>query len=285
MSVLLTFGDAEYLHNMRRSLFHNILYALHHGHAFVIDDTSHNHDPSGYRFPSAHFEKMYTVLDNLPRYDGVIWIDADIQLLRQEVDIFSVVRSSPDAHLTLADHSAAHNNGLFYLRSSAWSTHFVRRWIEVSQQYPNGVWQDQSSFTLVLIEHLNSTFPGAYTGACHTKEAAESRRTAACLREQLEALGRPYNARMHLGPISILPQNVSGYRINQWYFGHFEEGGAITYHHPFPDWVADDYYRGGDVAVHTKAHGFAATMKSAWQKLQALQPVMDEFLASQQRAG
>ncbi len=97
-----------------------------HGLQYIAANNTKYIDP---RLP-AQWWKCHIMIDWLPQFDWLLWIDADALFCDPELDLLSYIREAPSGTELIAAQdidASLFNTGVFWLRNSSWSLHFMER--------------------------------------------------------------------------------------------------------------------------------------------------------------
>ena len=250
-TLLMTFGDTNHISKLSRPVLMNILFAIRNGIGFHLDTRADFPDVPG---DDKHFYKIFALKrafeENL-HCKNFIWVDTDTVILDQgDTMLSSMLNVAAYQDLILTDHSDNLNNGVFMIRRSPWSLQFIEDWIAVSKQYHGDfIYSDQGSMYIIMLRHISNWVLESQQHKCHyvdCEKDANIRKTSLhlCMRKYIDCLGFTYNNRAQMGKIAILRQDIPASRFNQWSFG--------GRNHIYGNWLNDDYYRNGDLLVHSK---------------------------------
>ena len=230
-------------------------YAVYYGYAYILDMDGAHEVPCGENLHlGVLFHKILAVQRHLKDYPAIVWIDTDATVMSEpRPDIFHyLLFSDPNsslADLIMADHYDNINNGVMLLRNSKWTHEFLDLWWRKSWAYGCRLewWGDQNSLYLSMIEALEESHPVTPWMApehCPDPATCHEHNWHHCLNDQMSCRGFGYNNRTCMGHFSILPQSEALYRINQWYIP-----GPLS-----KRWKEENFYKRGDVVVHSKHH-------------------------------
>ncbi|KAG2427190.1 hypothetical protein HXX76_010909 [Chlamydomonas incerta] len=186
------------------------------------------------------------------RNDVVVWIDSDLILTdASKTDVIGeILADKAGFDFIIADQSDNLNTGIFIVRRTPWVHQFLDTVWRTGLHYRHDIlFCDQGVIYLIMLNYIADTFANRTSGGYrYDNECAPERKPAKaihyCTNDVLARYGFTYNNRDNVGKICILPQNQAKYRINQWYFGPGVR--------PYSNWNDADYYREGDLGVHTK---------------------------------
>ena len=133
-------------------------YALQHNYTYVVDE----HAAAAGLTHGSHWAKMYAVARNLRFFDWVAWVDADVMLKQTAVKLETFVDDNYD--VIVADDANGNNNGIFFLRRSAWGYYFLHRWFQ--QRLQIDVVQDNGPWMEALLHVAHKSYNKHYSGEC-----------------------------------------------------------------------------------------------------------------------
>ena len=101
-----------------------------------------------YRARHPAWERLPLILNNLPKYDYLIWIDADAFFYRDAKDITEIIHTYPKANFIFSrdKDNKAINSGFFIVKNDEYSLMFLRKWAYDEKLYRNNTkpyWWDQ----------------------------------------------------------------------------------------------------------------------------------------------
>jgi hypothetical protein len=243
---ILQSGTPDYLSTWNAPILNNLCYAMHAGIPLVLDTI----DPNDAKQMSGYYQKIKIYQQHVNDHNALLWLDLDTIIQTNDSRHFhGILDDFPRHQLIMADHSIWLNNGVFMFRRSEWTNQLLKRWWELSEANTDYTWNDNGSMYDLIVEALNEEAVKKGLKPCENRCGKDGVRQkssdlANALKDGLECLGMPYNHRhdSFSDKIAILPQNVTKYRINQWYM----------HHRLFDFWVNDDYFRAGDIIAHAK---------------------------------
>uniref|UniRef100_A0A7S1XDJ5 Nucleotide-diphospho-sugar transferase domain-containing protein n=1 Tax=Compsopogon caeruleus TaxID=31354 RepID=A0A7S1XDJ5_9RHOD len=239
-AILSAASDVEHMERYSTFSLVKACYALHHEEIFLLRLFSLPQHPS---MRESHFLKIPTVLETLKSFDVVMWMDTDTLFMRFDHNVFDSIENNT-AGFILADHSAQINNGVFFVRAGEWTNRFLNRWVEPDKSTGfMWCWQDNGSMYAAFAEELCREAGHSPCLAFDSILRQHNCLIDHVLNKQLEDLSKPYGHREQIGGICLLPQHINENRINRHYFNG-------TWPHML--WTTEDYYREGDIVMHTK---------------------------------
>ena len=135
----------------------------------------HDHTAYVYReslYPGVHptWQKARVVLNHLASHKGVVWVDADSLILRQEKTVFADLFAGPKKlHVSrdFAQGSAAFNGGVIAFKSDPWTFEVLKDWDRFAcENKPSKLW-DHGSDQKVLSDLILSRDPKAQFHQAH----------------------------------------------------------------------------------------------------------------------
>jgi len=111
------------------------------------------------KFNNRHsaWERLPLLLDNISKFDYLIWIDADAFFYNDANNIIDVINNNLNVNFIFSNDIGNNNinTGLFIVKNSAYSVEFLTRWAldeELYKNNPHPYWWDQG----VLIYMFNN---------------------------------------------------------------------------------------------------------------------------------
>jgi hypothetical protein len=140
--VIKNYGDINYAINKKYCEKYNI-------------DIIVSHTNKYFRRHSA-WARLPLILDNIEKYDYLIWIDADALLYNNATNIIDIIKENIDYNFIFSNDVGNNNinTGIFIVKNSQYSIDFLHKWaydndLYVNNSYPG--WWDQG----VLIDMFN----------------------------------------------------------------------------------------------------------------------------------
>lgn len=245
-AVIASFGEDSFANQWQLSLLNNVCYAVRHKLPFVYSSEHLRTEELKQKKLKSHHEKILLVQKLLKSHQYVLWIDLDAAILdKGETDIFTSIARQSDANLLMVDHSHSVNNGVFFLRQRPWTFEFLDQWIKDSIENPDVLFFDNGSMYMTILSELGKNCSKITKPVCQ-----EYSHVSKCLQGTLKSCNWTYQNRERIGTgeISFLNSQKSQFRFNQWYFENYF--GRQLF--PYQEWNQNDYYREGDLVVHTK---------------------------------
>lgn len=105
---------------------HNIsTYCYKYNYAFIAYDTVFNEEVS------MCWNKIAAILQNLHKYDFLVWIDADAIINNMDITIESIIRIDPNKELYLCEDISVEyeciNSGVMIIKNTEWTEHLFRK--------------------------------------------------------------------------------------------------------------------------------------------------------------
>ena len=146
-----------------------------------------------------YWSKLYVVARYLRYFDWVAWMDADVIVKRTDVALEDFLEAGYD--VVVSDAPDGSNNGIWFVRRSAWGYYFLQRWFnERTHIYfvsDNGPWME------ALVHLVHEFHNKTYAGECVRRNADRQNRITnhggycACYDAILAGLGAPVGRRRH----------------------------------------------------------------------------------------
>jgi hypothetical protein len=125
-------------------------YCQRHGYTYLC-----RHDPDPLRPP--HWGKIQWLLEYLPAYDWICWLDADTLIERPETRLESFIEAAGEKDIAIAfDRDVwVFNTGVFLVRHNPWVLDFLQRvWNREDLIFAN--WFDQAAFNAEIdVAHVH----------------------------------------------------------------------------------------------------------------------------------
>jgi len=103
------------------------------------------------------WERLPLILDNISKFDYLIWIDADAFFYNDAGNIIDIINKNNNVNFIFSDDMSSNNNvntGIFIVKNSEYSINFLKKWAydeELYNENPYPYWWDQG----VLVHMIN----------------------------------------------------------------------------------------------------------------------------------
>jgi hypothetical protein len=111
------------------------------------------------RYNNRHsaWERLPLILDNISKFDYLIWIDADAFFYNDAKNIVDIINENPDANFIFSNDIGNRNinTGVFIVKNTLYSIEFLTKWAYDEELYENNPipgWWDQG----LLIYMINN---------------------------------------------------------------------------------------------------------------------------------
>jgi len=140
-----SYGDITYLINKKYCEKYNL--------EIILSNEKRYKD----RYPA--WERLPLILENISKFEYLIWIDADAFFYNDALNIIDIINCNDKAHFILSNDigNMNTNTGLFIVKNSQYSIDFLTKWAYDENLYNNNMfpgWWDQGVFIDMYIYNM-----------------------------------------------------------------------------------------------------------------------------------